>query len=290
MGNLCDLNEKSLGKRMLIKKLSPEIYHSYSDSFLKDISNTQLKEINFITFYSILFGIDEPDNYDDISKFFIFNNNSNEYNSFFSINDFETFINKIMDLNELKYLLTDKDEMNVLIEKLLFFYFELKKLAFRYSNKNHDNIMKKYYCIAIGYILCGGQFIDKIEFIFQTFQNEEGHFSKNNKKFEEFLLISFLVASYCQLTCKKKNSEESFKNEKEIFFSAFNVINNKKLCNTFVKKFFEEKDFYTYEEFMKKFLNDDLQWILTSNGIRYQLEMNNPVLRSSIKKGNKTFF
>ncbi len=41
---------------------------------------------------------------------------------------------------------------------------------------------------------------------------------------------------------------------------------------------------------MKKFMNDDLQWILTSNGIRYQLEMNNPVLRSSIKKGDKTFF
>ncbi len=228
---------------MLIKKLSPEIYHSYSDSFLKDISNTQLKEINFITFYSILFGIDEPDNYDDISKFFIFNNNSNEYNSFFSINDFETFINKIMDLNELKYLLTDKDEMNVLIEKLLFFYFELKKLAFRYSNKNHDNIMKKYYCIAIGYILCGGQFIDKIEFIFQTFQNEEGHFSKNNKKFEEFLLISFLVASYCQLTCKKKIVKNLLKMKKKFFSLLLMLLIIKNCVILLLKNFSKKKSF-----------------------------------------------
>ena len=265
------------------EKIVSTNFSAYSDYILKKLSDTQLIYIKFITFYSILFDINEIDYSIDILDFFIFHYSTPAYNNYFLINDFDNFINKLFSLHELHYIESDSNEKLLLNEELYYIYFELKKLSFIYSDNNDDKfIMRKYYCIALGFIFCRGPMIDKIEFLFQTF-NKNKQFKKN-KRFEEFLIITFIIGSYCLLSYKSKNSYESFIQEYKIFFNAFEITNIKKLCEAFVNNFFLEKESYNEEEFIEKFKNESFQWIFSSSGIRYQLEMNNNELKEKIKK------
>ena len=287
MGCLLDIKEEKQKIKIKIKeKIVSTNFSAYSDTILKKLSDTQLIYIKFITFYSILFDINEVDYSIDILDFFIFHYSSSDYNKYFLIKDYDIFLNKLFSLNELQYFEEESNEKSLLLEQLYYIYFELKKLSFQYSDNNDIFIIRKYYCIALGFILCKGPIIDKIEFLFQTF-NDNKLFSKN-KKFEEFLLITFIIGSYCLLSYKSKISYESFKQEYAIFFKAYEINNIKKLCEAFVNNFFLEKESYNEEEFIEKFKDENFQWIFSSSGIRYELEMNNKDLKKLIKKRNNT--
>ncbi len=287
MGCLLGINEEKQKIKIKIQeKIVSTNFSAYSDTILKKLSDTQLIYIKFITFYSILFDINEVDYSIDILDFFIFHYSSSDYNKYFLIKDYDIFLNKLFSLNELQYFEEESNEKSLLLEQLYYIYFELKKLSFQYSDKNDIFIIRKYYCIALGFILCKGPIIDKIEFLFQTF-NDNKLFSKN-KKFEEFLLITFIIGSYCLLSYKSKISYESFKQEYAIFFKAYEINNIKKLCEAFVNNFFLEKESYNEEEFIEKFKDENFQWIFSSSGIRYELEMNNKDLKKLIKKRNNT--
>ena len=287
MGCLLGINEEKQKIKIKIQeKIVSTNFSAYSDTILKKLSDTQLIYIKFITFYSILFDINEVDYSIDILDFFIFHYSSPDYNKYFLIKDYDIFLNKLFSLNELQYFEEESNEKSLLLEQLYYIYFELKKLSFQYSDNNDIFIIRKYYCIALGFILCKGPIIDKIEFLFQTF-NDNKLFSKN-KKFEEFLLITFIIGSYCLLSYKSKISYESFKQEYAIFFKAYEINNIKKLCEAFVNNFFLEKESYNEEEFIEKFKDENFQWIFSSSGIRYELEMNNKDLKKLIKKRNNT--
>ena len=287
MGCLLGINEEKQKIKIKIQeKIVSTNFSAYSDTILKKLSDTQLIYIKFITFYSILFDINEVDYSIDILDFFIFHYSSSDYNKYFLIKDYDIFLNKLFSLNELQYFEEESNEKSLLLEQLYYIYFELKKLSFQYSDNNDIFIIRKYYCIALGFILCKGPIIDKIEFLFQTF-NDNKLFSKN-KKFEEFLLITFIIGSYCLLSYKSKISYESFKQEYAIFFKAYEINNIKKLCEAFVNNFFLEKESYNEEEFIEKFKDENFQWIFSSSGIRYELEMNNKDLKKLIKKRNNT--
>ena len=280
--NIFYQEEKPKINLIIQEKIVYTKFSAYSDIILKNVSETQLTFINFITFYSILFDIRKPDYLYDILDFFVFHYSSPAYNNYFLLNDFDIFLNKLFSSSELQFFESNPDEKLLLTEELYYIYFELKKLSFEYSDNNNIFIMRKYYCIALGFIFCRGPIIDKIEFLFQTFSNNK-LFSKN-KKFEEFLIITFIIGSYCLLSYKSNISYESFKQEYDIYFQTFEISNIKKLCEAFINNFFFEKESYNEEEFIEKYKNENFQWIFSSSGIRYELEMNNNNLKKQLKK------
>ena len=132
----------------------------------------------------------------------------------------------------------------------------------------------------MGVLYCVSNVVSKIKLIFDLFKNENGLFYKSSE-FDEYLLCSFLISSYCIVSARKKigstyaNIPELSKEELIKMIQVSELKDSQHLVIVFNNNFFD-KDGLTWEEFRNKF-NDmnGFQWILSPKGIRGLLEQNN---------------
>ena len=122
--------------------------------------------------------------------------------------------------------------------------------------------------------------LNKIKLIFDLHKNENGLFVKS-PELDEYLLCSFIISYYCIVSARKKIANsypniEQLTNETLMkMVSISELKDSQNLVNTFNNTFFN-KEALTWEEYRQKFENPDgFQWILSSKGIRKNLEDHN---------------
>lgn len=197
--------------------------------------------------------------------------------------EFQSFIeNKLLKLTEL-YELSEKNELMITTFKTAFreIYTSLEvKLNQHYNEKVNDRITKKT-LIPLGVIFSISNVVGKIKLIFDLFKNDEGKFTKSNE-FNDYLLTSFLICSYCMISARRKitttnpNIPEMSKEDLIKCLGVCELKDCQNLVHVFNNTFFE-KESYNWMEFKEKFHNKEkgFQWILTSKGIRRNLEEHN---------------
>ena len=152
------------------------------------------------------------------------------------------------------------------------------KLKQNYTEEKNKKITKRD-LICLGMLFCKTSNINKIKLIFDIFKNENEEFVKS-KEFDEYLLCSFLISSYCMISAKKKLSQtnpmipgfslEELKNLLQ-YAELKDCVN---LVNYFNVNFFK-KDSLNWNEFKQKFMGNGFGWIFSSKGIRQKLQENN---------------
>lgn len=149
-------------------------------------------------------------------------------------------------------------------------------------DKNKGYTFRKSHALAIGFLYCAGQFVQKCKLLFELFSNN-GKLMQT-ESLSEFMLSLFLIASYCMLSARNKLAtyEDIGEIDKETMKTILGNCELKDCENvlTVVNAALFEKDKkeYTFTEF-KELFNDNEQtslgWILSSQGIRSMLQKNN---------------
>jgi hypothetical protein len=269
------------------REISVQKYTSSNDSFFDDIENKyniltyiQLVEyINLLEFYNL-----ENATLDFEGEMKTEFSSKDTFLSYvMSVDEFQSFIeNKLLKLTEI-YELSGKNEQMVAIFKTVFreIYSSLElKLNQHYGVKTNDRITKKT-LIPLGILFCISNVVGKIKLIFDIFKNDEGVFIKSSE-FDDYLLSSFLICSYCMISARRKisatapNIPEMSKEDLIKCLGVCELKDCQHLINVFNDSFFD-KDSFTWIEFKEKFENKEkgFQWILSSRGIRKKLEENN---------------
>ena len=148
-----------------------------------------------------------------------------------------------------------------------------------------QEIIQKKHLIPLGVLFTRSDVLGKVKFIFDLFK--EGDVFQNSNDFNEYLISSFLLSSYCLVSSGNK----LFKEDKEKFskfdkkhiielVSIYSLDNCKILLEKFVGSFFSDDNSFDWINFRQKFEGKEgFQWILSSRGIRSKLE--------SIEEGKK---
>ena len=172
--------------------------------------------------------------------------------------------------------------IDTFIAIMLIIFEELKsKLNQNHNKEKTIECITKKHLIALGILFSKSNVVGKIKLIFDLFKNEDDTFSKS-EDFDEFLLTSFLICSYCMVSARRdviniNNSIEELSREQLI--KCLEVCELKD-CLNLVKVFndtFFEEDSLSWIDFKEKFENKGkgFQWILSPRGIRKKLEENN---------------
>ena len=269
------------------KEISVQKFHSKNDSFYVEI---ETKYNIFVHIYLIDY-INLLENYSLQTVTLPFDGfmkkkyslKESFWNYTMSVDEFQSFIeNKLLKISEI-YEFAGKNELIVSTFKTVFreiynsLEFKLNEHYKEVSNKQ----MRKLTLVPFGILYAKSNVLGKIKLIFDLYKNKNEEFVKS-EEFNEFLLASFLVSSYCMLSARKKisNSNQNIpKMKKEDMINCLKVCKLKD-CQHLVKVFndtFFEKEAYNWNEFKAKFKNKEkgFQWILSSRGIRQKLEENN---------------
>ena len=197
--------------------------------------------------------------------------------------EFQSFIeNKLLKLTEI-YELSGKNEQMVTIFKTVFreIYSSLElKLNQHYGVKTNDRITKKT-LIPLGILFSISNVVGKIKLIFDIFKNDDGVFTKSSE-FDDYLLSSFLICSYCMISARRKisstnsNLPELSKDDLIKCLGVCELKDCQNLLKVFNDTFFTE-DKLDWLKFKEKFENKEngFQWLLSPKGIRKKLEENN---------------
>ena len=261
-------------------------YSSSYDSFFKDIEG----KYNILTYIQLI-------DYINLLEYYCLETATIQFNkplkTEFSPKDdflkypmpiehFQSFIeNKLFKIPEI-YDMWGNNEMSFEIFKTVFLEIHKSlelKLNQHFGEKNDERI-KKRNLIPLGILYCVANVVSKIKLIFDLFKNENTLFAKSSE-FDEYLLSSFIISSYCIVSARKKLGER-IDDIKEL--SRENIVqmvqvselkDSQNLVNVFNNSFFD-KEALTWEEYRNKFENENgFQWILSSKGIRRKLEENN---------------
>ena len=268
------------------KQITMFKYSSTYDKFYKDIEGKYniltyiqlIDYINLLEYYSLetaTLQFDRPLRADFSSKDAFFNQPMH-------IDYFQNFLeNQIFKIPEI-YEMWGRNETSFNIFKLVFLEIHRSlelKLNQHYGQKVDDRIKKKN-LIPLGVLYCVSNVVSKIKLIFDLFKNENGLFVKSSE-LDEYLICSFIISSYCIVSARKKISNsypniEGLSNENLMkMVSISELKDSQNLVNVFNNTFFD-KEAFTWEEYRKKFENPDgFQWILSSKGIRKNLEDHN---------------
>ena len=294
MGQLCCNKRKSdniLGESYAPsneKEISAQNYTSKSDKFFTEIetkynilSYIQLVEyMNLLEDYSletasVTFEGKMRTNFSSKDPFLTYVMSYDEFHSFLE--------NKILKLTEINEL-SEKNEMMVntffAVFKEIYSSLEVK-LKQHYNENSNDRITKKT-LIPFGILFTISNVVGKIKLLFDLFKNEEGRFTKSTE-FDDYLLCSFLICSYCMISARRKITATNPyipEMNKDDLINCLNVCelkDSENLVEVFNNSFFEKKKSYSWNDFKEKFLNKEngFQWILTSKGIRKMLEDHN---------------
>ena len=250
-----------------------------------------LRNLNFQDFlYSLVNFSDE--NFileDDYSKSNInYSMNHPFFNETFSSDIFQSFIDsKILRYKNIftralngEHSITIFKTYLLVLHKSLILKLTQNKRINGVEIKDKDSITKKCDAISYGLLYCSGPNYVKAKAIFNIF-SENGQL-KPSKKFNEFLLVLFLIACYCNLYARNRLSmyDEIGPFEKQKF-KEFIKFSELKECQNLVKKTNELifgsdlSAILNYEQFKKKFTPNDkdnsIGFILCPSGIRYML-------------------
>jgi len=193
-----------------------------------------------------------------------------------NVDEFQSFIeNKLYNINEIKDLRGNNEEMMNIFKQIAKNIFEGLQLKLRQNFKDDSFNMTKKNLIPLGVIFCASNVIGKVKLIFDLFKNEENKFTKSDE-LNLYLLSSFLTCSYCIINARQKYS----KMNNDDLIKCLRVSESKDsqhLVKVFNEKFFDKKEELTWEEFKEKFNKKDegFQWLLSSKGTRKLLEENN---------------
>ena len=292
MGQLCCKKRESLYPEYSMapsneREISAQKYHSSNDIFFEDLET----KYNIISYIQLVEYMNLLENYTLETATIPFEGEmKTQFSSkdpfltyVMSVDEFQSFIeNKLLKLTEL-YELSEKNELMITTFKTAFreIYTSLEvKLNQHYNEKVNDRITKKT-LIPLGVIFSISNVVGKIKLIFDLFKNDEGKFTKSNE-FNDYLLTSFLICSYCMISARRKitttnpNIPEMSKEDLIKCLGVCELKDCQNLVHVFNNTFFE-KESYNWMEFKEKFHNKEkgFQWILTSKGIRRNLEEHN---------------
>lgn len=292
MGQLCCKKKESLYPEYSMapsneREISAQKYHSSNDIFFEDLET----KYNIISYIQLVEYMNLLENYTLETATIPFEGEmKTQFSSkdpfltyVMSVDEFQSFIeNKLLKLTEL-YELSEKNELMITTFKTAFreIYTSLEvKLNQHYNEKVNDRITKKT-LIPLGVIFSISNVVGKIKLIFDLFKNDEGKFTKSNE-FNDYLLTSFLICSYCMISARRKitttnpNIPEMSKEDLIKCLGVCELKDCQNLVHVFNNTFFE-KESYNWMEFKEKFHNKEkgFQWILTSKGIRRNLEEHN---------------
>ena len=193
-----------------------------------------------------------------------------------NVDEFQSFIeNKLYNINEIKDLRGNNEEMMNIFKQIAKNIFEGLQLKLRQNFKDDSFNMTKKNLIPLGVIFCESNVIGKVKLIFDLFKNEENKFTKSDE-LNLYLLSSFLTCSYCIINARQKYSKM---NNDDLMkcIRVSELKDSQNLVKVFNEKFFDKKEELTWEEFKEKFNKKDegFQWLLSSKGTRKLLEENN---------------
>jgi len=193
-----------------------------------------------------------------------------------NVDEFQSFIeNKLYNINEIKDLRGNNEEMMNIFKQIAKNIFEGLQLKLRQNFKDDSFNMTKKNLIPLGVIFCASNVIGKVKLIFDLFKNEENKFTKSDE-LNLYLLSSFLTCSYCIINARQKYSKM---NNDDLMkcIRVSELKDSQNLVKVFNEKFFDKKKELTWEEFKEKFNKKDegFQWLLSSKGTRKLLEENN---------------
>ena len=193
-----------------------------------------------------------------------------------NVDEFQSFIeNKLYNINEIKDLRGNNEEMMNIFKQIAKNIFEGLQLKLRQNFKDDSFNMTKKNLIPLGVIFCESNVIGKVKLIFDLFKNEENKFTKSDE-LNLYLLSSFLTCSYCIINARQKYSKM---NNDDLMkcIRVSELKDSQNLVKVFNEKFFDKKKELTWEEFKEKFNKKDegFQWLLSSKGTRKLLEENN---------------
>ena len=270
------------------REISIQKYHSSNDSFFNDIET----KYNILTYVQLAEFINLLENYSLDTATVPFEGKMKlEFSSkdpfltyVMSVDEFQSFIeNKILKISQI-YELSGKNELMINTFKAafreLYSSLEMKLNQHFGGEKSNDRITKKT-LIPFGILFSVSNIVGKIKLIFDLFKDEDENFTKS-EDFDNYLLTSFLISSYCMISARRKISSTNHnisEMTKEDLIKCLGVSELKD-CENLVKVFndtFFDKDSYPWMEFKNKFENKDkgFQWILSTRGIRLKLEENN---------------
>ena len=269
------------------KEIAFQKYRSSNDAFFDDLET----KYNILTYIQLIEYINLLENYTletatipfDGKLKTEFSSKDAFLNYVMSVDEFQSFIeNKLLKISEV-YELSGKNELMISTFKAAFreIYNSLElKLNQHFGEKTTDRITKKT-LIPLGILFSISNIIGKLKLLFDLFKDENGNFVKSSD-FNDYLLNSFLISSYCMVSARRKisatnqNLPEMSKDDLIKCLGVCELKDCQNLVNVFNNTFFE-KDSYNWIEFKEKFENKEngFQWILSPKGIRKKLEDNN---------------
>ena len=206
-----------------------------------------------------------------------FNNNDAFLNQNMSLEEFQAFIqDKIFNLEDLNDILKNNQENAEIFKKIYSEVYKALELKLKESYINKTDLINKRNLLAIGILFCCCENIEKIKLIFDIFKKGNELICKDDK-LDEFLLILFLISSYCLITARLNIFDEKLEIEK-ISEEDINILELKdcqNLVELFNESFFKGQS-YNWTQFRKKFedIDNGFGWIISSKGIRRKLEEN----------------
>ncbi len=268
------------------REIAFQKYRSSNDAFFDDLET----KYNILTYIQLIEYINLLENYTletatipfDGKLKTEFSSKDAFLNYVMSVDEFQSFIeNKLLKISEV-YELSGKNELMISTFKAAFreIYNSLElKLNQHFGEKTTDRITKKS-LIPLGILFSISNILGKLKLLFDLFKDENGNFVKSSD-FNDYLLNSFLISSYCMVSARRKISATNQnlpEMSKEDLIKCLGVCELKdcqNLVNVFNNTFFE-KDSYNWIEFKEKFENKEngFQWILSSCGIRKMQEEN----------------
>ena len=269
------------------REIAFQKYRSSNDAFFDDLET----KYNILTYIQLIEYINLLENYTletatipfDGKLKTEFSSKDAFLNYVMSVDEFQSFIeNKLLKISEV-YELSGKNELMISTFKAAFreIYNSLElKLNQHYGEKTTDRITKKT-LIPLGILFSISNIVGKLKLLFDLFKDENGNFVKSSD-FNDYLLNSFLISSYCMVSARRKisatnqNLPEMSKDDLIKCLGVCELKDCQNLVNVFNNTFFE-KDSYNWIEFKEKFENKEngFQWILSPKGIRKKLEDNN---------------
>jgi hypothetical protein len=300
MGATCNRFSKEDDQGELIietstyKDFTPKRYSSQLDHYFNTFEEkiNLLKYINVIQFASSLSQFKFESN--DLNANKSIETKSTLFTEVINSQDLMLFIeNKIIKHHYIYDLEIPQDIKEISTEFFLKLHETIRKGYLSYvklhNSQNQEQLdkkPKKFFFLALGILLCGGDNLAKIDIIFSLFANEVNRIERKNQMFNIFVFVTFLTASYAIF----KNIDDFSPLQPELFhfyvseeeksklYEKFDLQRIIKLKDNFIDQLFGMSKTISYYEYRDKIIhdqhdgNDRIDWFLTSSGIRAHLD------------------
>lgn len=300
MGSSCirilsgDNQDEVVIENTTYRDFTPKRYSSYYDHFFKSF-DTKINLLKYINIIEFAFSLNRfKFEFSDLNGVSTIETKSSIFTEVINTQQLMIFIeNKIIKHHMIYDLEIAQDLKEIFSEFLLKLFETIKKGYLSYvkifnslNQEKLDKKPKKFFFLALGILLCGGYNRSKIDIIFSTFANEVNRLERTNLKFDLFILVLFLVASYaifkniddCSSFYPEAFNFRASDEEKNIVYEKFDLQRIIKLKDNFINQLFGSSQNLTYYEYREKIVHNQgeeknsLDWFLSCSGIRGNLD------------------